>query len=160
MRVVRAQDLTGLRGPPADRLDTDDQAIIELSSDDAASLGRFWGLVLLLATQYRAASLHYHPWRSDGGLAFIVGNTRYILIPPGGLTGPIVAAARSLFVSEGPLTRWFAKCQSGVTGSFAFDVWGQLFEWDVVCWTSGPRCGVEFFRVTPPADPGAAGLLV
>lgn len=41
-----------------------------------------WGRVLLMAIRDEASSVHYHPWRGDGALSYIIANTRYDLLPP------------------------------------------------------------------------------
>jgi hypothetical protein len=156
VRNWRAEDLIGLGGSPVDSLDADAWGVVELS-DDPAVLRKLWGLVLLLAVRDRAASVHYHPWRPDGGLAYIVANVRYVMVPPpAGLAGPIVAAARSFIASPGPVGRWVAGRRGAVSGSFTLDVYGQQFEWDLVGWAAGPRCGADFFRVAPPAEASPA----
>jgi hypothetical protein len=155
---VRAEDLIGpitrvvdLPGGGRELRVEDD--VVEFS-DDPAVLRKFWGIVLCLAVRDDASSIEYHPWRADGGLAYVVDNVRYVLRhPPPEWAGPIVAAARSLVTPAGHglrarLTRWTGG--GIVTGTLAFAVAGWLYEWDVVCWSSGERVGVEFFRVSPP----------
>jgi hypothetical protein len=105
VRGVQAEDLTEFGELPRKYLDDDDGAVVELSEDPVA-LRKFLGLVLVKAVEYRASSIHYHTWRLDGGLAHIVANVRYVPNPaPASLAERIVAAARSLFVSEGPVNR-------------------------------------------------------
>ena len=133
---VRAEDLIGpitrvvdLPGGGRELRVEDD--VVEFS-DDPAVLRKFWGIVLCLAVRDDASSIEYHPWRADGGLAYVVDNVRYVLRhPPPEWAGPIVAA--------GPPGK--PRPQA---------VAGWLYEWDVVCWSSGERVGVEFFRVSPP----------
>ena len=160
--VVRMEELTGFRGPAAP---TEDDMLVPLSGDPAV-LGKLWGLVLLLAIRDAATSVHYHPWREDGGLAFVVANVRYAMVPPpADLAEPMVAVARSLFTAAdrgGLFPRLGLGGRSGpVCSTMELDVWGNVYFWDAVVWSSGPRAGVELFRIAPvvpepPAAPGAA----
>jgi hypothetical protein len=153
--VVRLAELTGIRDSSAA---TDGDMCVELT-DDPAVLGKMWGLVLLLALRDSATSVHYHPWRADGGLAYVIANVRYAMIPPPTeLAGSVVAVARSLFTGSG-------RGGSGAAcSSVELDVWGAAFVWDAVVWCSGERTGVELFRVAPPvpeprhAEPAAADV--
>ena len=92
--VVRVEELIGFRdSQPA----SDDDMFVELT-DDPAVLGKMWGMILLLAIRDHATSVHYHPWREDGGLAYVVANVRHVLVPPPAeLSGAVIAAARSVF---------------------------------------------------------------
>lgn len=130
---------------------------IELSAEPAP-LRKLWGLVLLLAVRDRASSVHYHPWRIDGELAYVVGNVRYVMVPPPpSLAGPILDTARSLIVPRrGFLGRLVRRDRGPVCGSLALDVWGNHYGWEVVIWSSGGRSGAEFFRVSPPVEASPA----
>ncbi len=83
--VVRVEELIGFRdSPPAnddDMFVADADMIVELT-DDPAVLGKMWGMILLLAIRDHATSVHFHPWREDGGLAYVVANVRHVLVPP------------------------------------------------------------------------------
>jgi hypothetical protein len=158
---VRSSTRTTTATPPSDAAEGD-ELLIPLS-DDPAVLGKLWGMVLLLAVRDHAASVHYHPWRADDGLAYVVQGVRYALVPPPAeLAGPVVAVARSLFTRRGR-GRWLGRGSSGpACGPVELDVWGHVFVWDAVVWSSGGREGVELFRIAPAAaeqrhaEPGAA----
>ena len=89
--VARVEELIGFRdSPPA----SDDDLVVELT-DDPAVLGKMWGMILLLAVRDNATSVHYHPWREDGGLPYIVANVRHVLVPPPAeLSEAVVGKAR------------------------------------------------------------------
>jgi hypothetical protein len=167
--VVRLMELLDLRdSPPA----SDDAMVVELT-DEPAALGKFWSMILLLAIRDNATSVHYHPWREDGVLAYIVANVRHELSPPPDeLSEAVVTMARSLFTEPvqggllarlgGLLARLGGRTVSGLScGAVEFDVGGNMLLWDAVVWSSGERAGVELFRVAPPvteqmhAEPGA-----
>jgi hypothetical protein len=125
-------------------------------------------MILLLAFRDNATSVHYHPWREDGALAYIVANVRHVLVPPPDeLSEAVVAVARSLFtepVQGGLLARLNGRTVSGLScGPVEFDVGGNVLVWDAVVWSSGGRAGVELFRVAPTvteqshAEPGPSG---
>ena len=129
---------------------------------DADPARKLWGLALLMAVRDRASSVHYHPWRGDGALAYVVANTRVEMSPPEpGWAERCVAAARSLLIQRRSLLgrilvgQPYPKC-----GSLVFGVAERRIEWEVVCWSSGKRFGVEFFRITPIEDETAAGSSV
>ena len=131
----------------------------DLLADDAGPGGRLWAFLLLMAIRDKASSVHYHPWRADGPLSYIVDNVRHTLEPPHAEHAEmVVAAARSLIAPH----RWlFADRRTTLGGSFALQFEGISVEWDVVCWSSGTRMGAEFFRVVPSteashAEPAAA----
>lgn len=70
---------------------------------------KFWGLVLMLALRDKASSIHYHPWRAEGALSYVVDNVRYEMVPPPAeFASECVDAAFSLFVPPVPwYQRWF-----------------------------------------------------
>ena len=158
--VVRVEKLIGLcDSPPA----SDDDMVVELT-DDPAVLGKMWGMILLLAVRDNATSVHYHPWREDGGLAYIVANVRHVLVPPPAeLSEAVVAVARSLFTRP-RRGGWLSRRAGGgpACGSVELDVYGHMLVWDAVVWSSGVRSGVELFRIAPAvaeqrhAEPAAA----
>jgi hypothetical protein len=135
---------------------------------DSDPMRKFWGYVLLFAVRDNASSVHYHPWRGDGALAYIVANTRIELHPPHpDWARHCVAAARSLLAHRSLLGRIAVATRSFLSdcsllglilvgrsarrtcGSLVLGVAEHRIEWQVVCWSSGGRCGVEFFRITP-----------
>ncbi|MFO0953780.1 MAG: hypothetical protein U0835_22015 [Isosphaeraceae bacterium] len=124
-------------------------------SEDPAELARFWCMVLLMAVRDHASSVHYHPWRDDGGLAYIVGENRLVLEPPPyRLAGPLLAVARSLLTGTGwvgsPSRHGWFEGAGAVCSSVVLDIHGDRFPWDAVLWSSGERSGVELFRAAPP----------
>lgn len=147
MIEVRVDDLIAAPSPSSDG------TVVE-SADGPTELSRLWCMVLLIAIRDHATSIHYHPWREDGGLAYVVGGVRCALeSPPANLAGSFLAVARSLF-SE-PITnglpdrlRWSSGADAACA-SFKLDVRGDVFLWDAVVWSSGERSGVELFRVSP-----------
>ena len=155
--VIRMGELIGFRdSPPASDDDMsvgDDDMIVELT-DDPAVLCKMWGMILLLAIRDHATSVHYHPWREDGGLACVVANVRHVLEPPPAeLSGAVIAAARSVFTPAargGLLARlgWRRRAEPACS-SVELDVWGNVLVWDAIVWSSGERAGVELFRVAP-----------
>jgi hypothetical protein len=173
--VIRLGELAGIPDgpPPGDDLD----GIEMLPSDDPAALSRLWSVVLLFAVRDNAASVHYHPWRADGGLSSVVANVRYVMVPlPPELAGPFVAAARSLFTRPAR-GGWLGLGAGGgpACGTVELDVWGNPFVWDAVVWSSGERSGVDLFRIAPiiaepnyteqdaadqPGDGGGSGSLL
>jgi hypothetical protein len=71
-------------GKPVPLLDlpTDDgQTSVEFGLD-WGELCRLWRMVLAMAVRDGAASVHYHPWRADGHLSYLVSGVRYELVPP------------------------------------------------------------------------------
>ncbi len=127
--------------------------------DDAIQLPveirKLWGFVLLMAQRDRATSVHYHPWRSDDRLTYIIeGVQRYELSPPPDEHAPaIIEAARSVFTAppaKGRLSRLVGLApERAVCSTFSFEVHDWAVLWDVVCWSNRERSGVELIRVTP-----------
>jgi|GEM_PF-3705878 len=150
--VVRIEDLIG---DIALMEHDDDGGLLVTFCDDSKELPfaarKLWGLILLMSVRDRATSIHYHPWRSEGTLTYIVDGTRYELVPP--LTeyaDTIVDTARSMFIAPGFLS-WLPgrALKRTACRTLSLDVGGCAIVWDVVCWSSGERRGIEFFRVTP-----------
>ncbi len=125
---------------------------------DADPARKLWGYVLLMAVRDKASSVHYHPWRGDGALAYVVANTRVEMRPPHPSAAErCVAAARSLLGHRcGLLGRILVGQLNLACGSLILGVAEHRIEWEVVCWWSGGRFGVEFFRITPIEDETAA----
>lgn len=143
MHVV---DLAALSGFPdrdaAERGHTDD-----IGFDDPRGLPRLWGMLMLMAVRDRALSVHYHPWRERGQLSYVVDNVRYEMLAPGfEWSGRMIEVARELFTPAGG--GWFRR-PGPACAAVELDVWGNRYVWDAVVWSSGPRAGVELFRVTP-----------
>jgi hypothetical protein len=126
---------------------------------DADPARKLWGLLLLMAVRDGASSVHYHPWRGDGALAYIIANIRIVLRPPPDLWAEYcVAVARSLLGRRRSLLgRMLIGQPNPACGSLVLGVEEHRIEWEVVCWSSGGRLGVEFFRTTPMEAEAAAG---
>ncbi len=152
MRLVRAEALAGSsRLPPAE--DAPDHTAITIDGPN-----HFWGLVLMMAVRDRATSLHYHPWRA-GVVTYVTDFTLYELVPPPeAMAGALLDSARALFAPPSLLGR--LRRRGVACGSFEFDAYDSLTVWDAVVWSSGPRGGVELYRVVPPepARPGPSYL--
>ena len=123
-------------------------------SDDPAVPVWLWCMVLLMASRDHATSIHYHPWREDGGLAYIVADARHVLKPPPAeLAGPFLASARTLLPNRPGAGSLICPCRFTAIGAACstvkLDVCGDVFLWEAVVWSSGPRSGVELFRVSP-----------
>ncbi|MBX9584647.1 MAG: hypothetical protein K2X87_30460 [Gemmataceae bacterium] len=127
----------------------------DLVSRNTTPYRKLWGMLLLMAIRDRAASVHYHPWRADGPLAYIVDNVRHVLKPPiGEAAGPVISAARSLLAPRrGLLNRLLGRRPAMVSGSFLLRLETEEgvsdVEWTGACWEAGRRAGVEFYQVAP-----------
>lgn len=159
-------DMDALVGPNVPfETDEDDGIVITFSRDPvdnpAAEIRKFWGLVLLMSLRDRATSIHYHPWRGDSSLAYIVENTRYELLPPPAeYAADILRVARSMFLApeRGFFARLFGRDSAHpACSAVSLDSWGKFVIWDVVFWTTGERSGLELYRITPLEDPPPAG---
>ena len=135
------------------------------SSEDLASdpdfMRKLWCMVLLMAIRDHASSVHFHSWRGNAALTYIISNTRFqLLSPPSDQAEWCVSAARSLLQRPGFL-RWFLGGQQTPTcGTLVLRVSEHEIKWQVVTWSSGGRCGVEFFRLTPSVDAAEAARIV
>ena len=115
---------------------------------------KFWGMVFLMAVRDNATSVHYHPWRGDGALAYIVDDVRFEMHPPPvEWAGHLVKTARYLAVRpQSIVTRILSGRGDPTCGKLTLCVDEHEIEWQVVCWWSGARIGVEFIRISPPVD--------
>jgi hypothetical protein len=159
--VVRVEDLIG--DFSLLERDEEDGLLITFPTEPkelSIALRKLWGLVLLMAIRDRATSVHYHPWRGDSSLAEIVDNIRYEMVPPPPeCAEELMSAARSIFLPTN--TGFFARLLGRgpartACATVSLDVGGVPILWDVVCWFSGERGGLDFFRVTllePPSPP-------
>jgi len=149
--VVRSAELLG----DVDALPTGahGELLVDFSDTSVAPAVRarqFWWLVLLLALRDGARSLHYHPWREFGPLSYIVGPTRCELVAPPAAFGPVLlATARELFGPPARLRERLFGRAATVCSEIEVQVCGAACRWDAVLWSSGPRSGVELFRVVP-----------
>ena len=151
--VVNVEDLIGPLRPTG--TSADDDMLVVFSPDDgpaelAAAFRKLWGMVLLMSVRDRATSVHYHPWRGEGALFYVVDNTRYEMVPPPAeYAGACADTARTSFITPaGFFARLFGR-ERAACGTLTLTVGGNLIVWDVVCWSSGARRGVDLFRVTP-----------
>lgn len=120
--------------------------VVVVEFEDVTAVRKLWGMVLLMAVRDRATSVHYHPWREYGALSYVVDYVWYRLVPPAcEFAGRIIEVARELFTPAGG---WFRR-SGPACAAVELDVWGNRYVWDAVVWSSGPRAGVELFRVTP-----------
>ena len=127
-----------------------------------ADLCRLWELLLALAVRDGASSVHYHPWRADGHLSYVVAGARYAMVPPP------PELARRVALAAGALacgTRLGAACRRWLgrpvraSGVVRLEGPAGPSEWAGVVWSAGSRVGVEWYRLDPaggPAEPGAA----
>jgi hypothetical protein len=157
--VVRLEDLIG--GLASVKRDEDDGLLISFCPHPVrgpVQARKFWGLVLLLSVRDRATSVHFHSWRIDATLAYIVDNVWHEMVPPPTeYTGEIIGAARALFTAprrSGLFSRLAGRsADQPACAPVSLDVYGVPIVWDVVCWSSGERSGVELFRITPLEAP-------
>jgi hypothetical protein len=160
--VVRGEELLG---DPATRPSGANGALLINFGETVAlpsEIRKLWGAVLTMAVRDRATSVHYHPWRTDGRLTYVIeGRQRYEFIPPPEVHAvTIIEGARSLFTAppaRGLLSLFVQRApEPAVCSSFTFEVGGWSVVWDAVCWSNGERASVELIRVTPleqPRDP-------
>src|SRR5689334_15997838 len=71
--VLRADDLMRDVPPEGD--------VRKDLSNDPGVLARRWYMILLMAIRDHATSVHYHPWREDGGLAYVKDGVHHLLVP-------------------------------------------------------------------------------
>jgi hypothetical protein len=154
--VIDVNDLIGLLPPTS----SPDEPMLVYFPDDPvelpAAFQKLWGMVLLMAVRDRATSVHYHPWRTDGRLTYVVeGWQRYELIPPSDEHAEVmIGTARAVFTPTGLLARLFGHRRTSC-GTVRLEVGGNPIVWDAVVWSNGERSGVELIRVTPLEPRGA-----
>jgi hypothetical protein len=115
-----------------------------------AELCRMWRMVMAMAVRDGASSVHYHPWRADGRLSYIVSGIRYELVPPPPAFAPrLIAGAGALICGSwlgAASRRWFGRPLRAegrvrlVSGLAASD-------WAGVVWSIGSHAGVEWYRL-------------
>jgi hypothetical protein len=130
----------------------------DLVAEDQDPTIKLWGMLLLMAVRDNATSLHYHPWRGEGALAYVVRNVRHEMRPPQpDAAERCIAAARSLmFRGRNRIRRILSGRSSPLCESLTIGIEEHRIEWEVVCWFSRKRSGVDFFRVTPVEQEPAA----
>lgn len=119
---------------------------------------KMWGHVLLMAIRDGASSVHYHPWRSDEPLSYVIANVRHPLDPPPAEWCEwVVSAAWSVFAPRlSLLDRLIARWRGAACGGFTLWLEDCGVEWVGICWSSGKLIGADFFQVVPPVS-GASG---
>lgn len=158
--VIDVMDLIGPLRPASEiKDDDDDDMLVELAENASraeftAGFRKLWGMVLLMSVRDRATSVHYHPWRTDGALSYVVDNTRYEMVPPPDIWAHwCVETARTTFTEPaGFFARLFGRGRVSC-GTLRLEVGGNPIVWDVVYWSTGRRYGIEFYRVTPLEPP-------
>jgi len=149
----------------------DDPAFVSDLYADRLRFTVTWPEVLAMAVRDGAASVHYHPWRTnatcDDVLSYVVGGTRYGLLAPDAESGGRLLADARRLAAPGPLARLRAWAVRGAVGRVRLVAASGESEWCVVHWGRGPLAGVEFLRLSPvpvavpagspDAEPGAAG---
>lgn len=153
--VIRVEDLTGYPVGVEDEIDDIGEDSWAIPPDDFQSIRKNWGQAFLVAIRDRASSLHYHPWRTDGGLAYVVRNVRYPLVPPPAeLAAPLLQVAQSFLApsstAKPPPPLAPASPPTAVCESVTLEIWEKQFVWDAVFWSTRERSGVEFYRIAPP----------
>jgi hypothetical protein len=137
--------------------------------EDPDGFDRFWGLILSMAVRDRAISVHWHPWRAEDALGYIVDGTRYSLLmrPSAEFDCCISAAARDLVAPRelhsfarrsrylGPHIRvlfgWWLR--RSVAGRFrCISEYGPT-EWAGVWWHVDGQAGAEFHRLDIAVNP-------
>ena len=110
-----------------------------------------WPEILAIAVRDGAASVHYHPWRTnavcDNVLAYVVGGTRLGLIPPTDDAGVALLAEARRLAAPGLLARLGARISRVTVGRVRPVASSGESDWCVVCWGRGRLAGVEFLRV-------------
>lgn len=134
--------------------DEDDDMLIVFTDESPeelrAAFRKLWGVLLLMSVRDRATSVHYHPWRGDGALFYIVDDARYEMVPPPAEHADVcVNTARDAFIAPAGFFARLFGCERVACGTLSLDVGGLPVVWDVVVWTSGPRRGVDLHRITP-----------
>jgi hypothetical protein len=148
--LIRTEELIG---DPALRERDDNGLFITFTpnpSELPIAIRKLWGMVLRMAVYERATSVHYHPWRNEWVLTFIVDGTQYELVPPPPERSNIILDVfRALFIapSAGFFSRLFRRFSGHAT--IRVDVDGTPILWDAICWSSDDRRSVELFRITP-----------
>jgi hypothetical protein len=150
VKLVQLPDLSTLMTQDAGRL------LVEFGAgSDWAALGRMWRMALAMAVRDGASSVHYHPWRADGHLSYIVSRTRYVLVqPPQELARRAAAAAGALACGgrlKTALRRWLGW-PLRAAGNVRLVTGVATSDWAGVVWSVGSLCGVEWYRLDPPGS--------
>ena len=127
-----------------------------------AELCRLWRMVLAMAVRDGASSVHYHPWRADGHLSYVVAGVRHALVPPPPELAHRVAAAAGALACGSRLgaaaRRWLGWPHRAAGRIRLIGVSGESV-WAGVVWSAGSLIGVEWYRLdhaSTRAEPVAA----
>jgi hypothetical protein len=150
MAIVDVRELTGHRN--AEEANSDLGLVL---TDEPVGLRKLWGLVLLIAFRDRATAVHYHPWRGENSLSYVVESIQYyFMAPPSDLADSVIEVALTLFApgsqdrsAGGARHRNEAR---SICSSVELNAWGDVTVWDVLVWSTGERQGVDLYRITPP----------
>ena len=137
---------------PLPDLPTDDGLMLVEFGRDWDELCRMWRMVLAMAVRDGASSVHYHPWRADGHLSYLVAGVRYEMVPPHPELAHRVAAAAGALVCGsrlGAMSRRWLGWPSRAGGRVRLTGQSGESEWAGVVWAVGPLAGVEWFRLDP-----------
>ncbi len=140
---------TLLQLPDFPNTTSDSDPVLVKLGFDWADLVRLWQMILALAIRDGAASLHYHPWRTDGHLSYIVDGVRYEMIPPPPeLARQVATAAGSLICGNrvGAACRRWLGWPVTTVDRVQVVFRGTTTEWAGVVWSAGGVVGVEWFR--------------
>ncbi len=121
-----------------------------------AELCRMWRMILAMAVRDGAASVHYHPWRADGHLSYLVAGVRYELIPPPPWIARRVSAAAGTIICGnrvGAASRRWLGWPLQAAGQVRLAVGSDVSEWTGVVWSVGSLTGVEWYRLTNAPQP-------
>jgi hypothetical protein len=145
--VVKQLQLPELPQPCPD----DARLLIEFGLDWPEHI-RLWKMLLAMAVRDKATSLHYHPWRSDGHLSYIVEWQRYELVPPPFNLSRRLALAAGAMMCGNRLTaasrRWVGWPLRASGRLRCASTFGTS-DWAGVVWSVGSLIGVEWYRLQP-----------
>lgn len=112
-----------------------------------------WRFTLAMAVRDGAVSVHYHPWRKDFELSYIVSGTRLGMVPPlRSLEVPFVAAAATLLGGSGngsAVRKWLGGPPQASGRVRLVDASGSS-DWAGVVWSADGVGGVEWYTLDPP----------
>ncbi|MBN9517284.1 hypothetical protein J0H58_02010 [bacterium] len=122
----------------------------EPNSIEFSECDRLWRMVLAMAVRDGASSAHYHPWRANGPLSYVVAGIRYELIPPPPTLARQLAEAVAALAGGNrliaTLRRWFGR-PPRASGRVRLIGPDGLTNWAGVVWSAGGALGVEWYRV-------------
>jgi hypothetical protein len=136
--------------PPLPPPNPDDGPTLVEFGLDWDSVCLMWRMLLALAVREGAESMHYHPWRADGRLSYIVAGVRHVLNPPPPkLAGRVAAAAGALACGNwaGAVSRRLLGWPVRASGRVRFAGEHGPSEWAGVVWADRQVVGVEWYRL-------------